>query len=455
MTSKSRPRPQDECVGVGTALGTDPARPRKSTLKPNKAGRSRLASRVTAGLRRRMPSFKRTGTDDTDDLSDDEGPAASAPVAPPFVAMTVPPAGRGDGRPSPLHEHGDPLGAPYAAPFPSPSNLDDVDGDRGDAGGLAREVGRNAQEYLDECFCSEGSAVARETFEAIPQIRVADLNIMDHIGKGSFCDVCTVVCKAGSAQTLAMKRLRRQVCATEDLFAIGAEDLVHETAVLAGLVHPHIIQLHGRSTGSVAEAFARPGGYFVLLEHLAETLPDRLDAWRRPGAVRGGRLAVARPVADAAAYLHSRAVVFRDLKPDNVGFDHKGRVKLFDFGFATGLPSPDESADGLLYDRCGTPRYMAPEVGLSRGYGTEADVYSFGILLWEMCALAKPFANITKAEEFERVVFREGQRLELSKEWPSAVKRLIRSCWSANPSTRPTMAEVKSSLSMAMASSDF
>ena len=285
--------------------------------------------------------------------------------------------------------------------------------------------------------------------------------LQDHIGHGTFCDVCTVVVNGGqrakgrAGHTYAMKRLRRQVCADADLFTMGAEDLVHETALLAGLDHPHIIQLRGRAAGSVAATFATRGGYFVLLEHLVETLPDRLDAWRRDGTARGGgRLKAAREIADATAYLHSRRLVFRDLKPDNVGFDAAGRAKLFDFGFAAGLPEGLVDPTGLLYDRCGTPRYMAPEVGLEQGYGVEADVYSFGVLLWEMCALAKPFAAITKPEEFERVVFREGERPPIDKGWPSAVRRLLRGCWATAPDQRPTMKEVKSSLSVAMASVD-
>ena len=77
-----------------------------------------------------------------------------------------------------------------------------------------------------------------------------------------------------------------------------------------------------------------------------------------------------------------------------MGFNEKGVVKLFDLGFAAGLPE-----EGLLYDRCGTTRYMSPEIGLSLGYGLEVDVYSFGVLLWEMCALKVPFIH-QKAKGF-------------------------------------------------------
>ena len=142
-------------------------------------------------------------------------------------------------------------------------------------------------------------------------------------------------------------------------------------------------------------------------------------------------------------YLHSRRIVFRDLKPDNVGFDGNGVLKLFDFGLAAGLPR-----DGALHQRSGTPRYMAPEVGLCRGYGTGADVYSFGVLLWELCAWTRPLPHISTLDEFEREVFVGGRRPAIKGHWPTTTKDLIRSCWSHDANERPTMLDIKCSLSL-------
>merc|ERR1712194_145959 len=159
------------------------------------------------------------------------------------------------------------------------------------------------------------------------------------------------------------------------------------------------------------------------------------------------QLQVARDIADAMVYLHSKKIIFRDLKPDNVGFDGQGVVKLFDFGFAAGLPERTaENLGGLLFDRCGTPRYMAPEVGLSQGYGLASDVYSFGILLWEICSLAKPFAEITSVDEFNEKVFEGGERPKVEGNWPRSAKALIRGCWTTWPGSRPSILEVRSSL---------
>lgn len=318
---------------------------------------------------------------------------------------------------------------------------------------LRREVGLNAHEYLEECFYTEASVLEREKFDDIPEMTMSDLAVKGRLGKGSFCDVLNVVSKGG--QNLAMKCLRPHVRLDAEQFTMGAEDLVHETAILANLNHRHVIKLYGRAAGRLTDAFVLNDGYFILLEKLNETLDDRLEAWKRAECSvprpSGKRIEVAHTVALATAYLHSKNIVFRDLKPDNVGFTDGGVMKVFDFGFAVGLPPKDaENPNGLLYDKCGTPRYMAPEVGLSRGYGTSADVYSFGILLWQMWALERPFASITHPADFERDVFRGDQRPALGPHWPLEVTALMRRCWSAAPEDRPTMVEVKASLASAM-----
>ena len=123
-------------------------------------------------------------------------------------------------------------------------------------------------------------------------------------------------------------------------------------------------------------------------------------------------------------YLQDKMIVFHDLKPTNVGFDSRGVLKLFDFAFARCTAAPISSSvcnnrldDGdkshLLYDKCDTLRYMAPEVGLELGHSFPAEVHSFGILLWQFCALKKPFDKVESADQFHEVVFVNGTRPKL------------------------------------------
>jgi len=249
----------------------------------------------------------------------------------------------------------------------------------------------------------------------------------------------------------AMKCLRPQIRSDADQFIIGVEDLVHETAMLASLDHPNIIKLHGRA---ISDSFRLSDGYFILLDRLQDTLDDRIVSWRKATMTGGsGKISKSTPslsqlktacsLADALTYLHSKNIVFRDLKPANVGFDSQGVLKLFDFGFAIGVKNESEQ----LHDICGTPRYMAPEVALGHGYSFPVDVHSFGILLWEILSLKKPFSNIKSRDEFHKSVFTKCMRPKLAKGWHKCLKNVMEGCWSVEAGERPTMAVVAALLS--------
>jgi hypothetical protein len=94
-------------------------------------------------------------------------------------------------------------------------------------------------------------------------------------------------------------------------------------------------------------------------------------------------------IAKGMEYLsNQKNIVLRDLKPGNVGFDDDGNVRLFDFGMARNI---DECTDAN--EICGSPRYLAPEVISGKGYTLKVDVYSFGILLFQVCSLQMPYAE--------------------------------------------------------------
>jgi serine/threonine protein kinase len=109
------------------------------------------------------------------------------------------------------------------------------------------------------------------------------------------------------------------------------------------------------------------------------------------------------------------------------------------------LDASEESR--LLYDKCGTPRYMAPEVGMLKGYSFPADVHSFGILLWQICALKKPFDKVELVDQLHKVVFVKGTRPKLAKYWPQVLRDIMKNCWSVSAADRPDMRYVKTMLS--------
>lgn len=82
-------------------------------------------------------------------------------------------------------------------------------------------------------------------------------------------------------------------------------------------------------------------------------------------------------------YLHQNNIIYRDLKPENIviSMTDRGHIKLVDFGFAKRLKNGDKT-----HTNCGTPAYIAPEVLIGNGHGHEADVWSLGVLMFEIAS---------------------------------------------------------------------
>jgi serine/threonine protein kinase len=100
-------------------------------------------------------------------------------------------------------------------------------------------------------------------------------------------------------------------------------------------------------------------------------------------------------------FLHSKAIIYRDLKPENmvISMNDRGNPKLVDFGFAKKLPS----GLGRTYTNCGTPAYIAPEVLRATGHGVEADIWSLGVLMVELVSGQTPFTGESTAEVLENI----------------------------------------------------
>jgi len=153
-------------------------------------------------------------------------------------------------------------------------------------------------------------------------------------------------------------------------------------------------------------------------------------------------LHVAFDVCAAPDYLHNNQIIYRDLKPDNIGFDIRGDVKLFDFGLAkeldTSLQSEGCSEMYELSGNTGSLRYMAPEVARSDPYNLSADVYGFGLLLWQICSLQLPFDGMNRQDHSELVVY-GNERPQVDPSWSTPLRILMKRSWEQDPLIRPTM----------------
>lgn len=190
-----------------------------------------------------------------------------------------------------------------------------------------------------------------------------------------------------------------------------------------------------------------------MVDRLYDTLDKRIDIWKElkrrklrhlsPTNIKMlqamflQRLHVACDICSAIRHLHYLKIVFRDLKPDNVGFNFEGRVKLFDFGLAKELDPLQKTSDGFyeMSGGTGSRRFMAPEVALGDPYNLSADIYSFSILFWELVALEKAFGKLSQEEHRERVI-KNSDRPPLNRDWKPAVQYILQNCWVRNPRQR-------------------
>jgi len=205
-----------------------------------------------------------------------------------------------------------------------------------------------------------------------------------------------------------------------------AERFLREAQTVARLEHPHIVPIY--KVGRQEEVF-----YIIMRCIDGPSLRHLLERMKKLSV--GDAARIARQVADALAYAHSHDIVHRDIKPDNVLLDKSGHVLVTDFGIAkaaqvaqAATPGTSQlTSEGMII---GTPQYMSPEQASGDKLDGRSDIYSLGIVLYQMLAGTPPFdgpssASILAKQLTQAPVPIRRERPDVSEEMAVVLERML------------------------------
>lgn len=216
--------------------------------------------------------------------------------------------------------------------------------------------------------------------------------------------------------------------------------LQREATVIAKLNHPNIVAVH--------DFREYEGIPFLVLQYIeGKTLKDVLKEQKLNTQQI---LNIVRPVADALSYAHARGVLHRDVKPSNILIDNEGHVYLSDFGLARIAQSGESTASQDMM--IGSPHYLSPEQAKSEPVDERTDVYSLGVVLYEMFVGRVPFkAETTYATILAHINDPPPPPRSLNPKVPPAVEQVILKALAKNPNDRyPSVREMMRALENAV-----
>jgi serine/threonine protein kinase len=269
---------------------------------------------------------------------------------------------------------------------------------------------------------------------------IAHFNDIAYMSDGSNSNIYTAFL---NGVRVVIKMLKKEVA--QDQVALLEYDA--EAALLSRVSHPNIIKLLGKGTAPrrflVLEYLA--GGSLSSKQNIVHSSHGSTKPiLRKPTYTYEELLLLIRDIATALNHLHTRhaatgaVIIHRDIKPDNIGFTEKGEVKLFDFGLSTVVRKTRTTQEAYeMTGNTGSLRYMAPEVVLNRAYNEKVDVYSFGIMVWQIATDRIPFKGMSK-DQFVRDIVLNKQRPKLDPSWPPGFKALLEGCWHDDYQKRPS-----------------
>jgi len=205
--------------------------------------------------------------------------------------------------------------------------------------------------------------------------------------------------------------------------------------MVAGLDHPYICKVY--------EILEQDGHSYIVLEFVRGRRLSALMGDSARGLPLDKILEFGREIAEALEEAHKKGIVHRDIKPNNIMVLEPGHIKVLDFGLARALPKLDaeaETATGSLTGRgqvLGTPPYMSPEQLAGQQADNRSDIFSFGIVLFEMIAGQRPFSGGSAAQLAASIMTKDPEPLHRYRHGvPDGLDRIIRRMLAKDPNER-------------------
>lgn len=243
--------------------------------------------------------------------------------------------------------------------------------------------------------------------------------LIERIGSGGMADVYKAEDTVLS-RTVALKVLYRSLAEDPDF----VERFRREAKSAASLSHPNIVAIYDWG--------AQDSTYFIVMEYIdGETVKDRV---RRGGALlQSEAIRIAKDVAAALAYAHKKGVIHRDVKPHNIILTLEGEVKVTDFGIARAGTSTITQTGSIL----GTAHYISPEQARGEEVGQASDIYSLGVVLYEMLTGHVPFdgenpVSVALKQIEERPLLPSLVNREITVD----IEKVVMKCMAKDPSLR-------------------
>ncbi|CAL1383023.1 unnamed protein product [Linum trigynum] len=302
------------------------------------------------------------------------------------------------------------------------------------------------EKHISRAWSRDREVVSKSTSLEEWEIDLGKLDIRHVIAHGTYG---TVYRGNYDGQDVAVKVLDWG----EDGIATAAETAAlrasfrQEVAVWHKLDHPNVTNFVGASMGTsnLKIPSSNDGNNSipsraccVVVEYLpGGTLKKFLIRNRRKKLAFKVVIQLALDLSRGLNYLHSRKIVHRDVKTENMLLNSQRTLKIADFGVARVEAQNPRDMTG----ETGTLGYMAPEVLDGKPYNRKCDVYSFGICLWEIYCCDMPYPDLSFAEISSAVV-RQNLRPEIPRCCPSSLAGIMKRCWDGQPDRRPEMDEV-------------